>query len=106
MKKLSQAKRYQRKIKWDKYSNELCLAASLAIWLIVEKDELLAKAIKTAANVHQVKKAPIGRLIKECIPASFFKKRRAKNMPEGLKYSITNKKIQEHQDKQNMARLE
>lgn len=89
---------YQEKIDWSD-DKELCKAASLAIWLIVDKSSQLKRAIKISAKKFDVKMAPVERMVKIILPNNFFSKRAKENMPQHIKDQIRSTKIAEYNAK-------
>lgn len=89
---------YQEKIDWSN-DKEMCKAASLAIWLIVDKSSQLKRAIKISAKKFDVKMAPVERMVKSILPDNFFSKRAKENMPQHVKDQIWANKIAEYNAK-------
>ena len=81
------------RIDWQDNDRDQCLAACLAVWLIVDKDLTLSRAVKIAADKHDCKQAPVNRILKDIFPNDYFLKRRNEYMSGATKSIITNKKI-------------
>lgn len=89
------AKYFTKKINWDDNERSLCLSTSMAIWLIVDKNTPLIKAVRSSAKKHGSKQAPTERMVKSILPDDFFAKRRKANMPNGIKATIKDNAISE-----------
>ncbi len=96
------AAEYQCQIDFENDDYNVCEAASLAIWLVVDKESALKRAVKIGAKKFNVKQAPTERMIKSILPDDFFSKRAKANMTPELKAMIRDKKIAEYNAKKRM----
>lgn len=96
------ASEYQYQINFENDDYNICEAASLAIWLIVDKDSALKRAVKIGAKKFDVKQAPTERMIKSILPDDFFAKRAKANMTPEVKEMIRAKKIAEYNTRKRM----
>ena len=90
---------YLSKVNIWELDEETRNSVKLAMWLIVDKDSPLKRAVKIAAKKHGAKQNKTEQVVKDALPNNFFSKRAKENMSPELKAIIRDKKIAEYNAK-------